>query len=81
MTEDRDLRHEKVKDTDEKNAPSNKTPVLTKSMNIDIWVVGTSNQVFIRGFHIEKKNQKSKVVTGKTVLCDRSILYSSFYLP
>ena len=64
---DRDLRHEKVKDTHKENAPSNKTPVLTKSVNIDIWVVGTSNQVFIRGFHIERKNQKSKVVTGKTL--------------
>ena len=41
--------HEKVKNTHRKKAPSNKTPTLSKSMNMDIWVVGTSNQLFIRG--------------------------------
>ena len=30
-------------------APSNKTPALTKSTNIGIWIVSTSNQLFIRG--------------------------------
>ena len=29
--------------------PSNKTPVLTKSTNMGIWVIGTSNQAFIGG--------------------------------
>ena len=29
--------------------PSNKTPALRKSTNTGIWVVGTSNQLFIRG--------------------------------
>ena len=29
-------------------APSNKIPALTKSMNMGIWVVGISNQLFIR---------------------------------
>ena len=29
-------------------APTNKTPARTKSMDKDIWVVGTSNQLFIR---------------------------------
>ena len=29
----KDIRREKI--------PSNKTPVLTKSMNMDIWVIGT----------------------------------------
>ena len=32
-----------------KKAASNKTPALTKSENMGIWVVGTSNQLFIRG--------------------------------
>ena len=32
----------------EKKPPSNKTPALTESMNLDIWVVGTLNQLFIR---------------------------------
>ena len=30
-------------------ALSNKTSALTKSTNMDVWVVGTSNQHFIRG--------------------------------
>ena len=38
-----------LKDTHRENAPSNKTPALTKSMNMDICVVGISNQLFIRG--------------------------------
>ena len=37
------------KDTHGEEAPSNKTPALTKSTNMGIWVVGTSNQFFIRG--------------------------------
>ena len=37
------------KDTHRKKSPSNKTAALTKSMNMDIWVNGTSKQVFIRG--------------------------------
>ena len=32
-----------------KKVPSNKTPALAKSMNMDIWIVGTSNQFFTRG--------------------------------
>ena len=35
------------KDTLKENAPSNKTPVLMKSRIIGIWVVGTSNQLFL----------------------------------
>ena len=38
-----------IKDTHKEKAPSNKTPALTKSMDMDIWVVGTSNQVVLRG--------------------------------
>ena len=37
------------KDTHREKAPSNKTPALTKSTNMGIWVVGTTNQLFIRG--------------------------------
>ena len=29
--------------------PSNKTPALKESMTMDIWVVSTLNQLFIRG--------------------------------
>ena len=41
--------HERVKDTHREKAPSNKTPALTKSTNMGIWVVGTTNQLFITG--------------------------------
>ena len=46
---------------------SNKTPALTKSMNMVIWVVGTSNQLFIRGSYTANKfSKEKKVVTGKS---------------
>ena len=38
-----------LKDTHSEKAPSNETPAFTKSTNMGIWVVGTSNQLFIRG--------------------------------
>ena len=47
-----------VKDTHREKAPSNKTPALTKSTNMGIWVVGTSNQFFIRGSEIEANLSK-----------------------
>ena len=46
--------------------PSNKTPALTKSTNMGIWVLGTSSQLFVRGSKTETKFPKNKVVTGKT---------------
>ena len=36
-------------------APSNKTLTLAKSTNMGIWIVGTSNQPFIRGCYTELK--------------------------
>ena len=35
--------------------PSSKTPALTKSMNMDIWAVGTSNQLFIGGKNVSER--------------------------
>ena len=49
-------------------ALSNKTPKLPGNMNIDAWVVGTSNQLFVRDFYTEKRFCKNEVVTGKTPL-------------
>ena len=34
--------------TQREKAPSDKTQSLSKSMNMGIWVVGSSNQLFIR---------------------------------
>ena len=38
-----------VKNTHRENAPSNKTWELTKSMNMDTWIIGTLNQPFKKG--------------------------------
>ena len=38
-----------LQDTHREKAPSNKTPALRKSTNMSVWVVGTSNQLFISG--------------------------------
>ena len=44
------------KDTHREEALSSKTPALAKSMIMGIWVIGTSNQLFIRGIcHTETK--------------------------
>ena len=36
------------KDTHRKNTPSDKTLMLSKSMNMNIWMIGATNQLFIR---------------------------------
>ena len=55
-----------VKDTHSEKVLSNKTLALTKRMNMDIWVVGISNQPFRRDSYSEVNFLKNKVVTGKT---------------
>ena len=47
------------------NTPTNKTEALTKSMNMYIWVIGTLNQLFVRGCYAQVNFQKN-VVSGKT---------------
>ena len=42
------------KDTHREKAPSNKIPALTKTINMDIWVVGTLNQLYITSSYAEK---------------------------
>ena len=46
------------KDTHREKAPSNKTQAFTKSMSMDIWVVGTLNLVFVRGSYNSIKFSK-----------------------
>ena len=48
-----------LNDTEKEKAPSNK--IRIKSSNMDIWVVGTSNQLSCT----ETKFSENKVVTGK----------------
>ena len=38
------------KDTHREKTCQSKIPMLSKSMNKDIWVVGESKQLYIRGF-------------------------------
>ena len=39
-------RQDVIKNTHREKAPASKTQALTKSMNMDIWIVGSSNQLF-----------------------------------
>ena len=41
--------HFTFKDIHRENTPLNKTEVLTKSMNMYIWAIGTLNQLFKSG--------------------------------
>ena len=43
------------KDTNKEKALLNKTPTLSESMNMDIWIVVTSNQLFITSSYAETK--------------------------
>ena len=47
-----------VLNTDREKAPPKKTLPFTKTINMDIWVVGTSNQHFVRGSYTESKFSK-----------------------
>ena len=52
--------------TRRENAPSSKTQEYKKSMNIDIWVVGTLTQLFIRGSYTAIRfSKKNKIVVAK----------------
>ena len=44
-----------LKDIHREKASSIKSPVLTKTMNMGIYVVDTSNQLFIGGFYTDVK--------------------------
>ena len=45
-------------DTHMEKAPSNKTLALPESIKMNIWAVGTSNQLFITGSYTETKFSK-----------------------
>ena len=50
-----------------KKTPSNKTLALTKTMNMGIWVAGTSNQLSLfDALKLKQNFQINKVVTSKT---------------
>ena len=49
------------------NKVLNKVQALTKSMNMNIWVVGTLKQLIMRVFILKLNFQKNKEVRGKTL--------------
>ena len=56
-------------------------PVLRKSMTMEISLVGTSNQLFKKGSYTDATfSKKINKLLANSVICDRSILYSPFYL-
>ena len=55
----------KFKDTHREKASSNKTPALSESMNMDIWVVGASNQLFIAGSYPKTIFSKKELILAK----------------
>ena len=61
------------KDTHMDKASSNKIPVLTKSMDIDIWVVVTSNQLFIRDSCSETKFSKKSSYWQNSIFFGRPL--------
>ena len=74
--------HQLVKDIERENTPSNKTQALTKSVNMCIWEIRVSNQLFTKGSYTEikfLKTQKHRIVSGKTMFFVL-IFYSPFYL-
>ena len=52
------------------NARTNESQAFTESVNLDIWVVPTLNQLLIRGSFAELNFQKKKVIRGKTPLVE-----------
>ena len=44
--------------THREKPPSNKTLMVMKIMNVSIWVVGTSNQLFKKASYTEKQFSK-----------------------
>ena len=58
--------YSKSKNTQWENMSSNKTEVLIKGINMDIWVAGTLNQLIIEVYY-------AQINFSKTVLWDRFI--------
>ena len=52
------------KDTLRENTTSNKSQALAKSLNMDIWVIGTLNQIFIRNSYTQIFFSENTVVIG-----------------
>ena len=67
--------YQQFKDTHREKAPSNETPVLTKSTSMGICVVSTTSQLLIRGSYTETKFSKKESIYGQnSFVFDRSIL-------
>ena len=77
------LKNNFVKDTHRENAPTNETQAFTKSMNIDIWVLPTLNQLVSKGsftevllgFRFPENCIKVKVMKMIKIFNDRHLKY------
>ena len=58
------------------NALTNKTQALTKSMNMDIWIIGTLFQLFMRVL-IPKSNFLLPILFVVTLASKRVVLYEN----
>ena len=58
-----------LKEMHRENTLSINTQALTKSMNMEIWVVFTSNELFIKGSYSQIKFSNKRVVSAKAVFC------------
>ena len=67
-------------DTHGQNVLSNKTEALTKSMNMNIWAIGTLNQLIIEVLILKLNFQKNKVVSVKCPFLLVAPWYSQFVL-
>ena len=74
------------KDTRRGKAPSNNAPALAKNLNMDIYIIGTSNQLFITGFQKSSSYWQNfrflwsvhfvfPVLFVLTLTCDMTVLY------
>lgn len=74
---ERTLVNKEFKDTQREKSRPGRTPGLTKSLNMNIWIVGAVNQLFKGGSYNKIKLSKKKVVSGKTLL----LVIGPFYTP
>ena len=58
--------HQFFKDTHKENTPSSKTEMLSKSLNMYIWVVGTLNQLSARSSYTQINFFKEGALSGKS---------------
>ena len=62
-----------LEDTHREKVPLNKTPTFSRSMNMHMWVVGTSNQLFLPGSYVKTKTNSNFAVNLPEMLKEATI--------